>query len=255
MDEIVSDPTTHPSAQKNESITTRNRQFYDRLWSGAKLIRPESFLTWKAFSGMALEAGRRLEIGPGLRPRLPLEETDFFDLSREAVGQIRRAGGRARTGSASDPLPYEDDTFGLICALDIVEHVEDDHAVLSEIARVAAPGARLIISAPLHADRWIPFDDLVGHCRRYDPDVFFAMLEGNGFTIEESAGYGMQPKSSRLLDFGMRFLARRPREGMWWYNNVFMPIGLMFQSELKFAPGTEHTRNLDEVLLICRKTG
>ncbi len=111
----------------------------------------------------------------------------------------------------------------------------DDHAVLAEIARVTAPGARLIISAPLHANRWIPFDDLVGHCRRYDPDVFFAILERNGFTIEESAGYGMQPKSSRLLDFGMRFLAWRPREGMWWYNNIFMPIGLMFQSELKFA--------------------
>lgn len=251
----MSDSTTFPSTPQSESITTRNRVFYDQLWSGAKLIRPQSFHTWKMFSGMAREAGRRLEIGPGLRPRLPLEGTDFFDLSSEAVRQLRRAGGSARTGSASDPLPYEDATFGLVCALDIVEHVEDDHAVLSEIARVAAPGARLIISAPLHADRWIPFDDLVGHCRRYDPDVFFAMLESNGFTIEESAGYGMQPKSSRLLDFGMRFLAWRPREGMWWYNNIFMPIGLMFQSELTFAPGTDHTRNLDEVLLICRKTG
>lgn len=251
----MSDSKTFPGTPQGESITTRNRVFYDQLWSGAKLIRPQSFHTWKAFSEMAREAGRRLEIGPGLRPRLPLEDTDFFDLSGEAVRQLRRAGGRARTGSASDPLPYDDATFGLICALDIVEHVENDLAVLSEIARVAAPGARLIISAPLHADRWIPFDDLVGHCRRYDPDVFFAMLERNGFTIEQSAGYGMQPKSSRLLDFGMRFLAWRPREGMWWYNNIFMPIGLMFQSELKFAPGTDHTRNLDEVLLICRKGG
>lgn len=250
----MSNLTPSPAVQDTSS-TDRNRVFYDRLWSGAKLIRPESFHTWKLFSQMAMQAGRRLEIGPGLRPRLPLEDTDFLDLSQEAVRQIRRAGGRACTGSASDILPYDSATFGLVCALDIVEHVEDDRAVISEIARVSAPGARLIISAPLHEDRWIPFDDLVGHCRRYDPAVFFAMLADHGFTIEQSAGYGMQPKSSRLLNFGMRFLAWRPREGMWWYNNVFMPIGLVFQSELKFAPGTDHTRNLDEVLLICRKTG
>jgi ubiquinone/menaquinone biosynthesis C-methylase UbiE len=36
-------------------------------------------------------------------------------------------------------LPFSHGAFDLVCALDIVEHVDDDDAALSEISRVAEP--------------------------------------------------------------------------------------------------------------------
>jgi hypothetical protein len=40
---------------------------------------------------------------------------------------------------------------------------------------------------------------------------------------------------------------------MWWYNRVFMPLGLRFQSVLAFVPGMIDAEEVDEVLMVCRK--
>ena len=63
----------------------------------------------------------------------------------------------------------------------------------------------------------------------------------------------MQPKSSRLLDLGMWCLEHRREKAMWWYNHVFMPLGVRFQKKLSLVPGMVDTEGVDEVLLVCRK--
>jgi hypothetical protein len=40
---------------------------------------------------------------------------------------------------------------------------------------------------------------------------------------------------------------------MWWYNRVFMPLGLRFQKSLSFAAGLIDTAEVDEILMVCRK--
>jgi SAM-dependent methyltransferase len=234
------------------SLAEFNRRFYDGLWSQARLVSPERFNTWPVVRELAAEAASRLEIGPGLRPRLPLRGTDFVDLSAEAVAALRVDGARAGIGTVTE-LPGPDAAYDLVCALDIVEHVEDDAAALREIARVLRPGGRLLLSAPLHPDRWTPFDDIVGHSRRYDPEVLRERLAAQGFEVERSAVYGMQPRSSRLVDFGMRCLRRRPERAMWYYSHVLMPLGLFFQTKLQFEEGFLAAKQADEVLMVCKK--
>jgi len=73
--------------------------------------------------------------------------------------------------------------------------------------------------------------------------------------VEQSAVYGMRPRSSRLIDFAMWFLVKRREHAMWWYNNVFMPLGVYFQKELSFTAGMIDTDDVDEVVLVCRKGG
>ena len=46
-------------------------------------------------------------------------------------------------------LPYPDRSFNLVCAFDIVEHVEDDQQVFRELSRVAKDDATVIFSVPL----------------------------------------------------------------------------------------------------------
>ena len=194
----------------------------------------------------------RLEVAPGLRPRLPLDETHFVDFSPPAVAKLRARGAIAVVALVS-ALPFPDRAFELVCGFDIVEHVDDEDAILSELSRVAAPNAPLLLSVPLHPVRWTMFDDFVGHRRRYEPRRLLAKLAEHGFSVEQSAVYGMQPKSSRLVDVGMWFLTHRHDQAMWWYNRVFMPLGVCFQKKLALVPGLIDTEHVDEVLLVCRK--
>lgn len=229
----------------------KNKRFYDNLWQHALLVKPEAFNTWPLVNGLTKNTPRRLEIAPGLRPRLPIADTQFVDISHSALTTLQKLDAKTTLASVSH-LPFPDNSYDLICALDIIEHVDDDVSALSEISRVAADGAALLISTPLHPELWTPFDDFVGHRRRYVPDQFVGLLKQHGFTITESAVFGMKPKSSRLVDLGMWFLEHEPKRAMWWYNRV-MPYTVRFQKELKMEKGLLNTDNIGEVLLLCQR--
>jgi SAM-dependent methyltransferase len=243
--------STHTTRDAKELIA-HNRAFYDALWSEARLVAPQRFNTWPLVCELVEATGARLEVAPGLRPRLPLDDTCFLDISAEAAHALRTQGCAAAVGLIS-ALPYADAAFDLVCAFDIVEHVDDDEAAFAELARVAADGAALLLSVPLHASAWTAFDDFVGHRRRYEPTDLAAKLARHGFAIERSAIHGMQPKSSRLLDLGMWFLTHQRERAMWWYNRVIMPLGLRFQEPLATSPGFIDDDGVDTVLLVCRR--
>jgi SAM-dependent methyltransferase len=247
---------TAPSApiRGDRELLEVNRRFYDLLWSGARLVEPQRFNTWPLVSSVLPRSRRQLEVAPGLRPRLPLEATQFVDISVPALTTLRARGANVMLGLVSS-LPFADGVFDLVCTLDIVEHVDDDDAALAEISRVAAPGAVLLLSAPLHPSRWTAFDDFVGHRRRYEPQQLLAKLSQHGLSVERSGVYGMQPRSSRLLDFGMWWLTHHRERAMWWYNRALMPLGVRFQKKLALAQGMIDASEVDEVLLVCRKQG
>jgi SAM-dependent methyltransferase len=244
--------TSSPSPPAQE-LLERNRRFYERLWSDANLVEPERFNTWSLVQSLVSACGPRLEVAPGLRPRLPIIGTYFVDISPAALGKLRRSGAEVVLGAVT-ALPFADATFELVCALDIIEHVEDDESALRELTRVARTGASLLISTPLHPALWTSFDDFVGHKRRYEPGELLAKLGRHHLVIERSAVFGMKPRSSRLVDLGMWWLLNHRERAMWWYNHAFMRLGLWFQKELQFVPGMVPTDGVDEVLMLCRKT-
>lgn len=231
-----------------------NRSFYDALWRDAQLIPPQRFNTWPLVEELAANAPRRLELAPGLRPRLPIAGTAFADISAPALRELDAHGGLA-TQALADALPYADAAFDLVCAFDIIEHIEGDEAAMAELARVAAPGAILLLSVPIHMSAWTPFDDFVGHHRRYEPGDLLALLSRHGFAVQRSAVHGMQPKSTRLLKIGMWYLTHQRERAMWWYNRVFMRFALGTQPPLALQPGMIGTEGVDTVLLVCRKDG
>lgn len=230
-----------------------NRSFYDLLWRDAQLVAPQRFNTWPLVCALVATSQRRLEVAPGLRPRLPIMGTHFIDISAPALARLSRGGGLGVTGQIG-ALPLPDGAFDLVCALDIIEHVDDDEGALSELARVSTPGAALLLSVPLHPAQWTAFDDFVGHRRRYEPQSLQRKLDRHGFTVDRSAIYGMQPKSSQLLDLGLWFLVHRRARAMWWYNRVLMPLGLHFQKELEWKPGLIDDLEVAEIILLCRRS-
>lgn len=248
------DGSAFTASSRESELAVVNGAFYEALWSDVKLVRPERFNTWPLVQLLAATSTNRLEIAPGLRPRLPIAGTQFVDISPAALKALSSRGGRTTQASILS-LPFHDNAFDLIAVLDIIEHVDDDDRALAEISRVAAPAATVLIATPLHPSRWNGFDTLVGHCRRYEPAALCAKLTRHGLAIEQSAAYGMQPRSSKLLDVGMWFFKHRRRKAMWFYNHLFMPIGMQIErrKKLELRDGLIGVEAVDEILLVCRK--
>lgn len=239
-------------SKAKQSATARNREFYDGFWSRARLKRPERFNTWPVISELLSSAASRLEIGPGLHPRLPIGRTHFIDLSSFVIERLNAGGGIAVVGNLTR-LPFRDREFDLIAAFDVIEHVDDDREVFREVARVLKDGGTLIFSVPVHPALWTAFDDAVGHVRRYEPAKLLALLTEHGLILEKSAGFGMKPGNGRLVKWGMWWLSHHPEKAMRWHNRVFLPLGLLFQKRLKFKTGLIDASGVQGLVLICRR--
>jgi SAM-dependent methyltransferase len=243
---------TEPRERSARALLEANRRYYDSLWSGAHLVKPHRFNTWPLVQSLLPRCAARLEVAPGLRPRLPLEGTQFLDISGPALDKLRAHGASVVMGLVTS-LPFADASFDLVCALDIVEHVDDEIGAFQELSRVAKPGAVVLLSLPLHPDRWTAFDDFVGHRRRYEPEHLGETLAQHRLEVERSAVFGMQPRSSRVVEFGMYWLMHNRERALWWYNRALMPLGLHFQKKLDFGLGIIDAVGVDEILMVCRK--
>lgn len=247
-------PIKRETARQGSDTASVNQSFYHALWSQTRLACPDRFNTWPLIAGLLPHAPRRLEVGPGLRPRLPVADTHFVDIAAPVIERLNQAGALARQGEVG-ALPYEDGKFDLVCAFDIIEHVEDDLRALAELSRVLKNDGVLILSVPIHEQCWTEFDALVGHVRRYDPADLEALLARCGLEPEKSAAFGMQPSNPRLLRWGVWFLAHRRAVALFWYNWLLLPLGILFQKRLKFREGLRDTcaeDGVDEVIMVCR---
>lgn len=64
-------------------------------------------------------------------------------------------------------LPFDDNSFDLVCAFDVIEHVEDDQLAVQEMKRVAKENGVLFITVPAFMSLWSHHDVINHHFRRY----------------------------------------------------------------------------------------
>lgn len=97
------------------------------------------------------------------------------------LGQLRQE--RIVLGSG-EALPFAADTFHLACALGVIEHIDDDAAVLAQMRRVLAPGGHVLLSTSAHPWLWSQHDEACRHKRRYTINGFSSLLEQAGFAVK-----------------------------------------------------------------------
>lgn len=85
-------------------------------------------------------------------------------------------------------IPFRDE-FDAIGAFDVLEHIEEDVKVLSEIRKALNPGGYLLLSVPQHAWLWSATDDYACHVRRYTKNDLHAKLKKAGFTVLRSTSF------------------------------------------------------------------
>jgi ubiquinone/menaquinone biosynthesis C-methylase UbiE len=81
-------------------------------------------------------------------------------------------------------LAFDDRRFDLVCCLDVIEHVDDDRAVLRELRRVARQDGRLLVTVPAHPSLWSGHDIAAGHRRRYRRRTLLAAAQDAGWVAE-----------------------------------------------------------------------
>ncbi len=86
------------------------------------------------------------------------------------------------------PFPAPDSAFDTVLMFDILEHLEDETGILSEVARVCAAGGRVILSVPHADDGFLPYYGLTylhrvdrTHVREYTLDDLPRLMESFGF--------------------------------------------------------------------------
>jgi SAM-dependent methyltransferase len=77
--------------------------------------------------------------------------------------------GRGEVLNGSIELLPAGRTFDLVCAFEVLEHIEDDCAALRDWQALVRSGGWLMISVPAWRSRFGAADRSAGHWRRYDP--------------------------------------------------------------------------------------
>lgn len=163
-----------------------------------------------------------LEIGPGegavacrLAPGRAYTGVELSDRTR-GITQRRLAdlGSPGRLVASLDDLAPEE-RFDLVCAFEVIEHIEDDGAALAQWAARVRPGGTLLLSTPAGPDRMGAADEIAGHFRRYSADGLAAMAAGCGLVdvrvthVGYPVGYALEKVRNTVA---ARRLARADRD-------------------------------------------
>ncbi len=91
-------------------------------------------------------------------------------------------------------LPIADASIDALVGNAVIEHLPDDGRFMAELARVATPGARGMLVAPIKLKYVWPWlwpvnyyhDRCIGHLRRYDRTTFAGLLTHHGFRLDHA---------------------------------------------------------------------
>ena len=98
-------------------------------------------------------------------------------------------------------------TFDLVCAFEVLEHIEDDAGAIADWIERVRPGGWLLISVPAGRQRFGAADRKAGHYRRYDRTDISELLASAGLVDMSLITYGFP--AGYVLEAGRNMLARR----------------------------------------------
>jgi SAM-dependent methyltransferase len=87
-------------------------------------------------------------------------------------------------------LPGALGKFDSALLLDVIEHLDDEVAVLRAVADYVEPNGILVVSVPARQDLYSAFDAVQGHRRRYSAESLLAVLTRAEWTPERLMWWG-----------------------------------------------------------------
>ena len=169
----------------DEYVYEDMRELQDKHW----WFRARKEILTNVFGSLPLpEDCDILEIGCGTGGNLRMlggfGRVSGMEMHEEAVQYTRETTGiDIRAGFLPDNVPFEN-KFDLVCLLDVVEHIEDDHSALQSLTRLLKPGGRIVITVPAYQWMFGKHDTLLHHFRRYSKRTVRELVATSDFEIQ-----------------------------------------------------------------------
>lgn len=169
----------------------------DRLQAGSFWFRYRNSLLGFFISTFCPEARKVLEIGCGtgyvlanIGKILPSASLIGSELDTAGLGFAAGRLGPKATLLQMDArhIPFEAE-FDLVAACDVLEHIDEDQKVISELARALKPGGYALLTVPQHPFLWSSSDDHACHKRRYKRGELAAKVRAEGFEIVRDTSF------------------------------------------------------------------
>lgn len=159
---------------RNDFIEVESFERLARLESGSFWFRARNELIVWALREHAPSARSFLEIGcgtgyvlMGLHRAFPHMELTGAEIHEAGLRFTRQRLANATLFQMdARHIPF-DAEFDAVGAFDVIEHIDEDVDVLTEMRRAVKPGGTILVSVPQHRWLWSAADDYARHRRRY----------------------------------------------------------------------------------------
>jgi SAM-dependent methyltransferase len=141
------------------------------------------------------------------------------DADREALAEAQKLGIETRWADLDEPLPFDDESFDVVVAGELLEHLRDPRRVVAEVRRVLRPGGTFVASVPnayrlKNRARFAlgrkPEDDPT-HLQMFAPSDVRSLLDGFDEQHVHFIAGRLVPLHARLFANDIVFTGRKPR--------------------------------------------
>ncbi len=95
-------------------------------------------------------------------------------------------------------LPYREESFDFVSALDVLEHIKDDELAVSEISRILKKSGIAVITVPHRMKFYTTQDSIIGHYRRYEINQIISLFKK--FRLRKLKVFGVYGQFMRIAD-------------------------------------------------------
>lgn len=166
-----------------------------------QMARAKNYQRWQFQMVAPFLRGEVLEVGGGIgnfTPQLAgvaqfvtsLEPNECcFRQLQEKIAPLKNAAAHRVTVESLRHVIAPDKKFDAIVLMNVLEHIQDDRAVLAELKKYLAPDGRIIVLVPAGQWAFAPVDLRLGHYRRYSKAYARSLAAGLQLELESMRYY------------------------------------------------------------------
>lgn len=225
---MISGHTPFPKAAFDSLASSEARHWWFRarnrliLWVlKSRNVKFQNFLEIGCGTGFVLDGISR-EF-----PDADLFGTEYFE---EGLAHARRRMPSASFEQMDARLMSDVDRYDMIGAFDVIEHIDEDETVLTNISRALRKGGHLLVTVPQHRWLWSEADERACHVRRYTrkelvdrvhkagldvqyvtsfvsllvPLMWLSRQRGGQKNAEKNSEFDISDTTNRILEFVMK---------------------------------------------------